>query len=675
MKTTSPTIWIERLAILKSIKPVQVVREIQFRKGLNIIWGKEMPDVVNGNQALMLSGHSVGKTSLCRLIRYCLGESSYGPDVQEEAIRSIFSEGYVCAQVNINDIIWVVCRPFGKGKRDLAELHGNIDKVLNGILPDKSYNEFLDAIEDSTMKKLPQSYLTEQEVEYRWPDLLCWLARDQETRFRSLHEWRTARSEAHGRKLGKEQALRLMRIVLGLIHENELRNGKDLNIWTDELSQLSTQSEKAKNEPKQKKTDCEVRISSLIGMTLNGLTGEEDNLLNFAISARNGIDLLQKRILKLQVDITELDDNILLQQITISSYHEELERVRFELQALSSKSTVESDDRSKQIEKYNEVKGSNCTYSARPFSECQYFVANLNALHERQLEWERSNKRLFTSLTETEQVEYLCQMSSELGALRETYLKAAVNKSTMQNEKRTKEEERAQLYHSVRTAEDLLISWQETEDILNGKTENTELKRLLAEINTVTKNISAGKEKLRAFRDDYETNRKALTQIYDDLLKGVLNDNYSGTVSLSAGELKFGITEDAGYRGEAIETLSLVLADVAAMMSAGKVGFHPGFLMHDSPREADLDRHIYNRFFNAIYSVVSGMGGPDKCSFQYIVTTTSAPPKEIIETDVIRANLSSYPPSEMLFGCSLRKAEAEQTELFTQKVQNAGTKE
>lgn len=113
-----------------------------------------------------------------------------------------------------------------------------------------------------------------------------------------------------------------------------------------------------------------------------------------------------------------------------------------------------------------------------------------------------------------------------------------------------------------------------------------------------------------------------------------------------------------------LKRFSLVIADIASMLSAGLMGYHPGFLLHDSPREADLDRHIYDRYFNAILQITNLLGGAEKAPFQYIVTTTSAPPKNLQESKTVRVKLTGYPPTEMLWRRSLRQEEAKQMELF-----------
>jgi hypothetical protein len=56
-------------------------------------------------------------------------------------------------------------------------------------------------------------------------------------------------------------------------------------------------------------------------------------------------------------------------------------------------------------------------------------------------------------------------------------------------------------------------------------------------------------------------------------------------------------------------------------------GAWTGFFLHDGPREADLDPSVYARLF--LYARILEEACPAEPSFQYIVTTTTAPPEDL----------------------------------------------
>lgn len=51
----------------------------------------------------------------------------------------------------------------------------------------------------------------------------------------------------------------------------------------------------------------------------------------------------------------------------------------------------------------------------------------------------------------------------------------------------------------------------------------------------------------------------------------------------------------------------------------------PAFLLHDSPREADLGLALYHSLFHLVHELEEFGSAP---LFQYIVTTTTPPPQE-----------------------------------------------
>ena len=103
----------------------------------------------------------------------------------------------------------------------------------------------------------------------------------------------------------------------------------------------------------------------------------------------------------------------------------------------------------------------------------------------------------------------------------------------------------------------------------------------------------------------------------------------------------------AGLSTAAVESFKIVAFDLAAMILSvnGKADM-PSLLIHDSPREADLDARIYANLFDFALSLEK-KGSPPP--FQYIVTTTTAPSQITLDHPALRLQLSSTPPEARLF--------------------------
>lgn len=71
----------------------------------------------------------------------------------------------------------------------------------------------------------------------------------------------------------------------------------------------------------------------------------------------------------------------------------------------------------------------------------------------------------------------------------------------------------------------------------------------------------------------------------------------------------------------------------------------PTFLVHDSPREADLGLGVYQRVFRFVRSLEELS---DAAAFQYIVTTTTQPPDELRNPPWLALKLHGTPAHERL---------------------------
>ncbi|MCX7144514.1 MAG: chromosome segregation protein SMC, partial [Proteobacteria bacterium] len=71
----------------------------------------------------------------------------------------------------------------------------------------------------------------------------------------------------------------------------------------------------------------------------------------------------------------------------------------------------------------------------------------------------------------------------------------------------------------------------------------------------------------------------------------------------------------------------------------------PAFLVHDSPREADLGLSVYHRLFHLARNLEQGEG---QTLFKYIVTTTTRPPDELSDQPWLRDKLGGAPAEARL---------------------------
>jgi hypothetical protein len=108
----------------------------------------------------------------------------------------------------------------------------------------------------------------------------------------------------------------------------------------------------------------------------------------------------------------------------------------------------------------------------------------------------------------------------------------------------------------------------------------------------------------------------------------------------------------------AINILKTILVDISCLIYnvLSEKTFLPCLLIHDSPREADLQIVHYNRIFELIYSIQNQFEAvSDSCPFQYIVTTTTKPPALISEKFYPVESFDASIPEKMFLKCRIEQ--------------------
>lgn len=171
--------------------------------------------------------------------------------------------------------------------------------------------------------------------------------------------------------------------------------------------------------------------------------------------------------------------------------------------------------------------------------------------------------------------------------------------------------------------------------------ESARLQKLSAAREKARQEAAAGEEQVEQLRERLLAHRQRHAQVlrrFEELFRYVCEGLLgAGTeCSLTLGRTK--LTADVRVGGMAMDSLKALAFDLAATLMAveGRAAL-PAFLIHDSPREADLGLSHYHRLFRLIRHLEQ-VGQPPL--FQYIVTTTTEPPRELRTSPFVVAELS-----------------------------------
>jgi hypothetical protein len=150
-----------------------------------------------------------------------------------------------------------------------------------------------------------------------------------------------------------------------------------------------------------------------------------------------------------------------------------------------------------------------------------------------------------------------------------------------------------------------------------------------------------------ALRDRHANVMHRFNDLYVFVSRALLGSDVESSIDLTGQ----GLQAKVQVGGQAMESLKTLVFDLTAMLMSieGRAGV-PAFLIHDSPREADLGESIYHRLFRFAASL-EGLSEPPP--FQYIITTTSNPPAEIQSSDFLVQKLSGSSINDRLLRCDL----------------------
>jgi hypothetical protein len=142
----------------------------------------------------------------------------------------------------------------------------------------------------------------------------------------------------------------------------------------------------------------------------------------------------------------------------------------------------------------------------------------------------------------------------------------------------------------------------------------------------VTAEVRESSERQQSLQREHAAALGRVSDRFRDVVRALLGEHVAARVDVKGRRVEL-VIDDRGERdGAAMTTLKLLAFDLCALkLSTEDSGQFPGFLVHDGPREADMDGRIYERVFLYAKQLEDEAppGGP---AFQYIVTTTAPPP-------------------------------------------------
>lgn len=632
-----PRFWVKRLAIWNE-PGGEKIRDIAFRPGLNIIWSPDGGDALSSESPVGAIGHGSGKTLFCRLLRYCLGENRYAPEDQRERIGIAFLNGMVGAEVMLDGVCWAIVRPLGVRRRHMAVAGGDLDEIASGEGTSTGLEPFLDAIEQSILTKGLTALISGERSDHRsWPIALAWLTRDQECRFDNVLDWRSTVSDSDSPARGMTQTEKLDALRAFIIAITPEEHAKRA-----EVASLDEHRRTFEQESGHRRWEIDRNQSRLA--TALGLTGEsviegplaieqmrkmaQDHLAAAAKlplgQVGSEVEAARSEYERAQTEWSRVEGERIRIQATIPLVERILAQIQGELPGISfSKSDAESPVCPLCEVPIDRTLAEGCGLSHK--------LPDLEACRER---W-AARKQNFDDETERlgslryEQTQVLQQL-----AVAKQYLDQLANRVAAIEKARDVRE------RSWYTAQRLVDDVDRLAELFGAQ------ESAMRFASDVGSKLETERALLGAFRDKQAQVFARLSEKFDPIVRRLVGPDATGRVTLSGNGLEPHVNMGGDRTTAAIKSLKVLAFDLAVLcLSIEGATRVPAFLVHDSPREADLGLSIYHRLFR-LTTEIEAFG--DAPQFQYIVTTTTRPPEDLATEPWLRLTLRGSPGTERL---------------------------
>ncbi len=598
----APVIWLKRFVISSSLGSKKAIRDIPFRRGLNIIQTRKVKP-----QSGPVARQGVGKTLLMRLIRYSLGEENFGTEDTQAKILTAFPTLVTVGHWEVAGEDWIVVRQVNDsdGKLAFAVKSDDWKSVVGRRLEELPYQAFLSAINEAVLCDLPKLELPTGQTA-SWRDLLAWLTRDYQCGYRSANDWRH-RDANSGPNLQREENSQLMQWVMGLMDPDEIRYKVHHRAL---LNDRATHKKAATEQHKQMK--------------------------------------MLWPLLQAKLEVAE-DAEVATQQRTFNSFRP-ADHVAEQIESLERLKESES-----QASKTAELEA-HITALQTQLVQCKADIGSCSSLsqyiRQKIAELEPDPAKLYANCqtpptddqrVESKEVSDNPTVDNQLADLRRQLESQKQQLQAGQSEEQQifadlaeaqslLNEGREQIATALSGIDQRIGRWKAFEDDARSFQDLSD-----SHAATTHKIARAGSEVERSLHLQENLRAKNLQQItdfsneYQQLLREIFGPEAGGSIKVDATGLHPNPDNHLAPAGAPLSAMTTVLAfDIASLSASMKgIGRHPRFLMHDSPREGDMQTPLFLRLLELVHQLENEFEGSDEISFQYIVTTTTPPPKPL----------------------------------------------
>ncbi|TRW90332.1 hypothetical protein EKO24_019055 [Candidatus Methylobacter oryzae] len=639
---SSPRLWVERLAIFGKAEAGCCIRSIEFRRGLNVVWAHE--PVAGSATGIHAAGHGVGKTSLCLLLRHCLGDNAKSVNELRDELYSELPHGGVGMVVHVADETFTVFRFFNAYKDGIVKAGNDLESLLRdgGNLVFKDFDILL---ANAMMSNVSPRLIPETGQTIEWHHVLAWITRDQGSRFKSYFAWR----EGEGTRLqrSRQDPPIVIRAVLGLLDRQESKLLRQIRTLELDLEKVQQETARLEQEPILIRRRIESELRAWLQVA-DDLPLYSDDLFKESV-----VDKVEEARKKAEANLAEADaryaqagEQLIELQVDGRLRKRDYDQADKDFQ-LADAARRQDESATKQIANRRlsllELTG-HCQHGDLPFQDCKHIQDELQRLQAMNMK-DRRDQRALAHAAEDWTARTVAALARR-NALNEAVEKASSLISAKEQECKSLRMKRDSVALEVdrgRRLLDELARWERT----SGSPAAAEtIRKSVARSGSISSDIDNKRLQLQMLKQQRSSREKSLGELTDILAQALLSNEAFGSFALRDEVRPFQLSVRGG---EAYRVMEVLLGDLVCMLDAvDPASSFPGLLIHDCPREADMSSGLYENFLLMIQRIELEAYG-DEAPFQYIVTTTTPPPSLIQCLPYLRETLDPSTDDGLLF--------------------------
>lgn len=617
----SPRLWVETLWILDSLGTSKPLREIQLSRGLNLI----LSEPGNGS-----TGHGVGKTAFCQLLRYVLEDPNWGAgSTLRDELRHSFPEGAAAARVHVDGEAWTVVKPWRHQQGYRAARDADWQAVARDEVPNE-HDAYVSALNHKMVDILPVRKLPDSEQVIQWHHILAWCSRDQDCRYLDYYRWRAAGA---GFSLPAKSPALLVKIVLGLVDDTSIHQA--LKRLDEELAKETEALTELERRPRDLLNHVRHQLSEALGQPESSPFRATDllNPASLQALAQQRIDGYSDELDRLKEQLSDIErnrDQLIAKRAPLTARIELLENQIARAEAAIAEDWVKVEKLKKQAASLEARFPTQCDLGDILVGRCDYVRKRVDTLSANEARSAIARKATIEKLEQD-----VTRWRDAVAATRREIQPLENELADLADRSQQLKAREIEALSGTQRLKDALAEYDFYDDIVADRSkwpdrEQHEARRaqLSHDQNRLSLQLQQQSGKHAVRRAAIESSLDSLARQLPGFLWGVFHDE-------DLRPFRMGPPHSA-----ALGVLETLVGDFVCLADSGHPeSFHPGFLLHDSPREAELSEPVFWKF------LANAAASGD--FVQYVVTTSTKAPAEFER--YVRLKLGNRSDRELLF--------------------------